>query len=89
MELMSHNSAELLDKVELALDSIRPFLKSDNGDVKVISITPEMIVQVELLGACQTCRMSSMTMKAGVEEAIKNAVPVIRGVEALNAMATA
>jgi len=89
MESLPYNSSELLEKVETALNTIRPFLQSDNGDVRVVAITPEMIVQVELLGACGSCRMSSMTMKAGVEEAIRGLVPIITGVEAVNSLAIA
>ena len=74
----------LLDRVELALENIRPFLRSDQGDVRVIQITPENEVQVELMGACESCPMSAMTMKAGIEDAIKNAVPEITKVVAIN-----
>ena len=74
----------LLDRVETALNNIRPFLKSDHGDVRVINITPENEVQVELMGACETCPMSAMTMKAGIEDAIRSAVPEIIKVVAIN-----
>lgn len=74
----------LTDRVETALNNIRPFLKSDHGDVRVIQITEENEVQVELLGACESCPMSSMTMKAGIEDAIKSAVPEITKVVAIN-----
>ena len=74
----------LLDRVEQAISKIRPFLKSDNGDVKVVNITDDNEVQVELVGACITCPMSSMTMKAGVEDAIRSAVPEIVRVVAIN-----
>ncbi len=75
---------ELKGKIEAALDAIRPYLETDGGNVKVLEITSGMIVRLELLGACGTCPMSTMTLKAGVEEAIKKAVPEIRGVEAIN-----
>jgi len=74
----------LLDRVEQAISKIRPFLNSDNGDVKVVNITHDNEVQVELVGACITCPMSSMTMKAGVEDAIRSAVPEIVRVVAIN-----
>jgi Fe-S cluster biogenesis protein NfuA len=89
MNVLAHDSAELLERVERALDNIRPFLQFDNGDVRVLGITENMVVQVELLGACSTCRMSSMTMKAGVEEALRNAIPAISAVEAVNSLETA
>lgn len=75
---------ELVGKIEQALDLIRPYLETDGGNVKVLEITEERVVKLELLGACGTCPMSTMTLKAGVEEAIKKAVPEITGVEAIN-----
>ena len=77
-------SKGLIEKVEAALTSIRPYLEADGGDVKILEITDENIVKLELLGACGTCPMSSMTLKAGVEESIKRAVPEVTGVEAVN-----
>ncbi len=74
----------MLDRVEAALEKIRPFLIADGGNVKVLEITDDMIVRLELEGACGTCPMSPMTMKAGVEEALKRDVPEIKGVEAVN-----
>lgn len=71
-------------KVEDALQSIRPYLEADGGDVKILNIDDDGIVKLELLGACGSCPMSTMTLKAGVEEAIKRAVPEITGVEAIN-----
>lgn len=77
-------NTDLTDKVEKALDTIRPYLEADGGNVKILEITEEKVVKLELLGACGSCRMSTMTLKAGVEEAIIKAVPEIRGVEAIN-----
>ncbi|MFY0594274.1 NifU family protein [Roseivirga sp.] len=74
----------MLDKVEAALDKIRPFLIADGGNVKVLEITDDLVVRLELEGACGTCPMSPMTMKAGVEEALKRDIPEITGVEAVN-----
>ena len=75
---------DLLQKVESALDSIRPYLEADGGNVSVEEITPENVVKLKLLGACGSCPMSIMTLKAGIEQAIKKAVPEIEGVEAVN-----
>jgi Fe-S cluster biogenesis protein NfuA len=75
---------ELVAKVEKALDGIRPYLEADGGNVKILEISDDNVVKLELLGACGTCPMSTMTMKAGVEEAIKRAVPEIRSVQAIN-----
>jgi Fe-S cluster biogenesis protein NfuA len=74
----------LLDQVEAALDTIRPYLLTDGGNVSVEEITPENVVKLKLLGACGSCPMSIMTLKAGIEEAIKKAVPEVTGVEAIN-----
>ncbi|MGF1637872.1 MAG: NifU family protein [Cyclobacteriaceae bacterium] len=78
----------LVQKVESALDSIRPYLEADGGNVKVIEITEDNVVKLEMLGACGTCPMSAMTLRAGVEEAIKRAVPEIVSVEAINLAST-
>jgi len=74
----------LLEKVEQALQNIRPYLEADGGDVKVVDISPENVVKVEFMGSCSSCPMSAMTFKAGVEEAIKKAVPEVSAVEAIN-----
>ena len=75
---------ELKDKIERALDSIRPYLKTDGGDVRLHSISENREVEVELLGACQSCSMSAMTMRAGIEEAIKKIAPEVISVSAIN-----
>jgi Fe-S cluster biogenesis protein NfuA len=74
----------ILQRVEESLDTMRPYLKDDGGNVEVVAITDEMIVQVKLLGACGNCPQSFMTMKAGIEEAVKRSVPEIKGVVAVN-----
>jgi Fe-S cluster biogenesis protein NfuA len=75
---------EFLARIEAALDQIRPYLQADGGDVKVLEVTPEMVLKLEMVGACGTCPMSPMTLKAGVEQSILKAVPEIKAVEALN-----
>jgi Fe-S cluster biogenesis protein NfuA len=79
--------AGMIERVEEALDQIRPYLQADGGNVSLVEITDDNIVRVELHGACKTCSMSMMTMKAGIEESIKRAVPEIKGVEAVNLVA--
>jgi Fe-S cluster biogenesis protein NfuA len=74
----------LLSQVETALDSIRPYLETDGGNVSIEEITPEGVVKLKLLGSCGSCPMSIMTLKAGIEQAIKKAVPEITGIEAIN-----
>lgn len=75
---------ELARKIESSLDSIRPYLKADGGDVKVNSISEDNVVQLEFVGACGNCGMSTMTFKAGVEAAIKRDVPEIKSIEVVN-----
>jgi len=72
---------DLLQRIELSLDSIRPYLEADGGNIKVVGVTENMTLQLKLLGNCEDCPMSFMTMKAGVEQAVKNAVPEILRVE--------
>ncbi len=75
---------DLIRKIELALDTIRPYLRTDGGDVKLVEVTDDMVAKIELLGACGACPMSTMTFTTGVEEAIKREVPEITSVEAVN-----
>ena len=77
-------SAELTQKIEASLESIRPYLKADGGNVVVKDVSPENIVRLEFVGACSQCSMSTMTFKAGVEAAIKRDVPEIKGIEVIN-----
>lgn len=79
-----NTKAEMIVKIEEALQLIRPYLNADGGDVSFVEITEENIVKLQLLGACKTCSMSLMTLKAGIEDAIKRAVPEIVSVEAIN-----
>ena len=76
-------------RVNKALNDLRPYLVADGGDISLEEITVEGIARVKLHGACCGCAMSPMTMKAGVEEAIKRAAPEIRCVEAVNIGAVA
>ena len=70
-------------KIEEALNSIRPFLQKDGGDVEFVSIEGDT-VKIKLLGACKTCNISHITMKAGVEESIKRLLPEVSSVVAIN-----
>lgn len=71
-------------RIREALAELRPFLEADGGDITLEEVTSDGIVRVRLHGACRGCAMSPMTMKAGVEEAIKRVAPAIRAVEAVN-----
>jgi len=77
----------LHDDIEEALDTIRPYLMADGGSVRLTNVTPDLVVELELLGACGTCPMSTMTLRAGIEQALKRSVPKISRVEAVNAPA--
>ena len=70
----------IINKIEAALDEIRPYLKTDGGDISLVEITDDYIVKVKLMGACETCHVSMMTLKNGVEVAVKNAVPKVKKV---------
>ena len=76
--------SDLHKKIEDALEQIRPYLQADGGNVSLVEVTDDMIVRLELLGACKSCSMSMMTLKAGIEETIRRAVPEIVSVEAVN-----
>jgi Fe-S cluster biogenesis protein NfuA len=75
---------QLTQKIESSLNSIRPYLKADGGDVRINHITEDNVVQLEFVGACGNCSMSTMTFKAGVEAAIKRDVPEIKSIEVVN-----
>jgi len=75
--------AELTGKVENVIEQIRPYLQQDGGDIQFIELTDDNIVNVELLGACGSCPYSLMTLKSGVETAVKKAIPEIQAVEAV------
>lgn len=78
------NNTLLLKKVEQSLNNIRPYLNADGGDIEVVEITEDMTLKVRLTGACESCSLSYMTMKAGVEENIKKDIPEILRIEAVN-----
>ena len=71
------------EKVEKAIEKIRPFLKRDGGGIELVDITGN-VVKVRLKGACSGCPMSQMTLKQGVEKALKEDVPEIEKVEAVD-----
>ncbi len=71
-------------QIENGLSTIRPYLQADGGSVRLLNITEDFVVELELLGACGSCPMSTMTLRAGIEQALKHAVPRITRVEAIN-----
>lgn len=74
-------------QIEDALDTIRPYLMADGGSVRLLNVTSDNVVELELLGACGSCPMSTMTLRAGIEQALKRSVPEVSRVEAVNAPA--
>ena len=73
------------ERVEKALEKIRPYLVADGGDISVVDISDDMVVRVEMKGACNGCPFSMQTLKAGVEMAVRNEVPEIREVVDIHA----
>jgi Fe-S cluster biogenesis protein NfuA len=82
MEQTNHSEVE--KKVLNVLEQIRPYLQADGGDIKFINLTEDNVVNVELTGACGSCPYSIITLKNGVETAIKKAIPAVKSVEAVN-----
>jgi Fe-S cluster biogenesis protein NfuA len=74
---------KMREKVEKALNKIRPLLQADGGDVELIEVTQDKVVKVKLTGACGGCPMAQMTLKAGIERVLKEEVPQIKSVEAV------
>lgn len=75
---------ELIVRIEASLDNIRPYLEADGGNVRVLEITKDAVLRLEFIGNCGTCKMSTMTFKAGVEEAVRKTVPEILSIEVVN-----
>ena len=71
------------NEVQKALNNIRPYLQADNGDVELVDISNDGIVKVRLLGACEICPLSIMTLRAGIERAIMREVPTVKRIEAV------
>ena len=74
---------ELREKVEAALNKTRGFLQADGGDVQLVNVTEDGVVQVRLKGACGSCPMAMMTLKGGIERIVKQEVPEVKSVEAV------
>ena len=75
----------MFKKVEAALETIRPALQADGGDIELIEVTKDGVVKVKLVGACAGCPMSTMTLRMGVEEELKKQVPGVKRVVAASA----
>jgi Fe-S cluster biogenesis protein NfuA len=80
---MSEAELTLKDKIEQALDQIRPQLQADGGGVDLVDVDDEGIVSVRLTGACGGCPMSTMTLKMGIERLLLKHVPEVKHVQAV------
>ncbi|HOP03406.1 MAG TPA: NifU family protein [Tenuifilaceae bacterium] len=78
------SNSEITQKVQESIEQIRPFLQNDGGDISLVEVTDDLTVKVKLLGACGSCPYSIMTLKNGVEQAIKRDIPQIKEVVAVN-----
>ena len=77
------DNPELTKKIERAIDTLRPFFEADQGDIRLLGVDENYVVKVQLLGACKTCTISNLTLKAGIEDAVKRIAPEIVSVEAV------
>ncbi|TFB09040.1 NifU family protein [Candidatus Atribacteria bacterium MT.SAG.1] len=71
------------EKVEAALEKIRPSLQADGGDVELVEVTTDGVVKVKLTGACAGCPMRQMTLQMGISRAIKKEVPEVKEIVAV------
>ena len=84
MNPTTETSDNIVSRIESSLDGIRPYLEADGGNIKVLEVTDDKTLRLEFVGNCGSCPMSTMTFKAGVEEAIKRLVPEIKNIEVIN-----
>jgi Fe-S cluster biogenesis protein NfuA len=82
--LYSQEVLEMLkEKVQSALEKVRPSLQADGGDVQLVEVNEDGVVKVKLMGACGGCPMSQMTLKMGIEKVLKQNVPEVKRVESV------
>lgn len=78
------NQDNLINRVNKGLEDVRPYLASDGGDISLVKITSDFIVFVRFEGACKSCDVNQMTLKLGVEEAVKKHAPEIKSIETID-----
>ena len=83
-EMSTIDKKEWLERIHVALEEVRPHLAVDGGNVEVVDITPEFDVRVQWTGNCEFCEMSAMTLRAGIEQTLRNKYPQIQSVTAIN-----
>lgn len=76
----------LLKRIDEALNDVRPHLAVDGGNVEVVDLTEDKVVKIKWLGTCESCSMTAMTLRAGIEQSIMGRIPEISGVEAVNGL---
>lgn len=81
---MTKTREQLMSRIEMSLDTMRPYLVNDGGNVEVVELTEDNVLKVRLVGTCSNCPQSYMTMKAGIEDAVKRSVPEVEAVIAVN-----
>jgi Fe-S cluster biogenesis protein NfuA len=84
--MTSIDKKEWIEKIDQVLETVRPHLIADGGDVEVVDVTEDFTVSIQWKGNCQNCDMSAMTLKAGIEQAIKVKYPEVQKVEAVNSL---
>lgn len=84
MIVRSQHDPVLIARIEDALNQLRPYLEADSGNVTFLEVTEDMVVKLKFTGACSSCSMSMMTLKAGIEQTILRMIPQIKAVEAIN-----
>lgn len=80
---MSEKKEDVLLKINKGIESVRPYLVADGGDVEFVELTPDNVVKVRLLGSCDGCPFSLMTLKAGIEQAIRKEWPELNSLESI------
>ncbi|MBI5914034.1 MAG: NifU family protein [Bacteroidetes bacterium] len=86
--MTAQDKSILIEQINAALSDVRPHLLTDGGDIEVVDVTDDMTVKVKWLGNCENCNMSLITMRAGIEHAIKSRIPSIHHIEAVNGVET-
>jgi len=82
--MIEKEKKQITNRINNALNRIRPYLVQDGGDISLEEITDELVVKVKLHGACQGCPFSYQTLKAGVEQALRKEVPEIKELIAID-----
>ncbi len=78
--MIMEGNNDILGRIEQALDQVRPYLKTDGGDISFVELTDDFVVKVRLMGACTDCNVNQMTLKAGVEQSVKKYAPEVKEV---------